>query len=56
MCYAAQCAVCNKVTWKGCGKHIDSVFKDVKEEDRCACRRDGSGNVAKDAAASGSTK
>jgi len=34
----AVCGDCGKTTWKGCGKHIDSVMKDVKEEDKCKCK------------------
>ncbi|KIM59420.1 hypothetical protein SCLCIDRAFT_1217768 [Scleroderma citrinum Foug A] len=36
-CYAVKCENCGKTTWKGCGRHIDSVMQDVKEEDRCEC-------------------
>lgn len=25
MCYKAVCSKCNKATWSGCGRHIDSV-------------------------------
>ncbi|KAJ6620040.1 hypothetical protein B0H10DRAFT_2023387 [Mycena sp. CBHHK59/15] len=25
---------------QGCGQHIESVMKDVKEEDRCVCPRE----------------
>ncbi|KZV67331.1 hypothetical protein PENSPDRAFT_654167 [Peniophora sp. CONT] len=38
-CYAVTCGTCNKTTWKGCGQHVDSVMKDVKEEDKCKCPR-----------------
>jgi len=34
----ATCADCGKMTWRGCGKHVEQVMKDVKEEDRCKCK------------------
>ncbi|KAA1476252.1 hypothetical protein DENSPDRAFT_827121 [Dentipellis sp. KUC8613] len=39
MCYAVKCEQCGKTTWAGCGKHVESVMKDVKEEDKCKCPR-----------------
>ncbi|KAG1781772.1 hypothetical protein EV702DRAFT_1073335 [Suillus placidus] len=39
MCYAVKCDKCGKTTWKGCGRHVEQVMKDVKEEDKCACPR-----------------
>jgi len=38
MCYKVTCGTCGKTTWGGCGMHVDSVMKDVKEEDRCKCK------------------
>lgn len=38
-CFQVQCDKCGKMTWKGCGRHVDSVMKDVKEEDKCVCPR-----------------
>ncbi|KAI0342592.1 hypothetical protein BDW22DRAFT_1330042 [Trametopsis cervina] len=38
-CFAVKCGSCGKTTWKGCGQHVDSVMKNVKEEDRCQCPR-----------------
>ncbi|VDB84049.1 unnamed protein product [Peniophora sp. CBMAI 1063] len=38
-CYAVACGTCGKTTWKGCGQHVDSVMKDVKDEDKCKCPR-----------------
>ena len=37
MCYAVKCNNCNKTTWAGCGKHIDSVKKSVPPEQWCQC-------------------
>ncbi|EIM91582.1 uncharacterized protein STEHIDRAFT_144802 [Stereum hirsutum FP-91666 SS1] len=39
-CYAVKCDSCGKTTWKGCGQHVESVMKDVAEEDKCKCSRD----------------
>ncbi len=39
MCRAATCEKCKKTTWAGCGRHVDSVMKDVPEDQRCKCKR-----------------
>ena len=41
MCYKTQCKKCKKVTWGGCGKHIDNALAGVREEDRCEGWRTG---------------
>lgn len=38
MCRQIVCNTCKKITWAGCGKHIDAVFKNVPVENRCKCR------------------
>ncbi|KAF9492292.1 hypothetical protein BDN71DRAFT_1213420 [Pleurotus eryngii] len=38
-CYLVQCSQCGKTTWAGCGQHIASAMKDVKDEDKCTCPR-----------------
>ncbi|AEE46413.1 hypothetical protein Celf_2286 [Cellulomonas fimi ATCC 484] len=38
MCSPARCRRCGKVTWTGCGMHVDAVLADVPESDRCTCR------------------
>ncbi|OBZ66314.1 hypothetical protein A0H81_13778 [Grifola frondosa] len=38
-CYLVKCDKCGKTTWKGCGQHVESVMKDVKEEEKCTCPR-----------------
>ncbi|KAJ3543814.1 hypothetical protein NM688_g5819 [Phlebia brevispora] len=38
-CFAVTCDKCGKTTWKGCGKHVEQVMANVKEEDRCTCPR-----------------
>ena len=35
MCWADQCGSCKKMTWAGCGKHIDNALKDVNLSNRC---------------------
>ncbi|GLB40715.1 hypothetical protein LshimejAT787_0805860 [Lyophyllum shimeji] len=39
LCRLVTCDKCKKTTWAGCGQHVESVMKDVKEEDRCVCPR-----------------
>jgi len=41
MCQRVQCQQCKKPTYAGCGRHIESVLKDVPRADRCRCREDG---------------
>jgi hypothetical protein len=31
------CGTCRKVTWSGCGAHVEQVMADVPEDNRCAC-------------------
>ncbi|CAG8463761.1 11622_t:CDS:2 [Rhizophagus irregularis] len=40
MCFAVTCQTCNKQTWQGCGKHVESVMSKIPVEDRCTCKRD----------------
>ena len=35
MCRPTTCKVCGKTTWKGCGKHIDSVKEQVPPDQWC---------------------
>ncbi|MEZ4316281.1 MAG: hypothetical protein R3F61_02205 [Myxococcota bacterium] len=41
MCRRVTCSTCGKPDWAGCGAHIESVLGDVKPENRCQCREDG---------------
>jgi hypothetical protein len=34
----ARCDECGKVTWQGCGDHVEEVMADVPDADRCTCR------------------
>jgi hypothetical protein len=38
MCSPAICRTCNKVTYSGCGMHVDQVLANVPVERRCTCR------------------
>ena len=38
MCSPAPCNQCGKVTWTGCGEHIQEALADVPEAQRCSCR------------------
>ncbi len=35
MCRQVQCKVCQKITWAGCGQHVDAVMKGVPASNRC---------------------
>jgi hypothetical protein len=53
MCRRISCNRCNKITWSGCGAHVDSVLRGVPMEDRCSC--DAAKPSKASSAASGST-
>ncbi len=38
MCSPATCRQCNKVTYSGCGRHVEQVLANVPQENRCTCR------------------
>lgn len=35
MCHPVQCRSCGKITWEGCGDHIDSVRARVPDDQWC---------------------
>jgi hypothetical protein len=35
MCYPVTCPVCGKITWDGCGQHVDAVKASVPAEQWC---------------------
>lgn len=37
MCLPASCETCSKITWKGCGRHIEAVQKQVEPANWCTC-------------------
>lgn len=40
MCRAVRCKACGKVTWSGCGQHVDQVLRTVARADRCEGHED----------------
>lgn len=43
MCYPVRCAVCGKITWDGCGAHVDDVRATVPPEQWCDGRHQSAG-------------
>lgn len=37
MCSPALCPTCNKMSFQGCGQHLDSVFFGSEDENICHC-------------------
>ena len=37
MCRPATCPSCSKVTWAGCGQHVDQVMAGVPRQQQCTC-------------------
>jgi hypothetical protein len=37
MCSPVVCDRCKKVTWSGCGLHVDEVMANVPREQQCTC-------------------
>jgi hypothetical protein len=35
MCRAVRCGICGKVTWAGCGDHVEQALVGVPAEERC---------------------
>jgi hypothetical protein len=35
MCWPVPCGTCGRVTWAGCGDHVDEVRAMVRPEDWC---------------------
>ena len=38
MCSPIRCTTCGKVTWTGCGLHVEEALADVEPSARCTCR------------------
>lgn len=47
MCRPAKCDIGGKVTWAGCGQHIDAVKASVLANDWCPGHCDENGNRQK---------
>ncbi len=45
MCQQATCKRCGKVTWRGCGQHVDQVMAGVPNGRRCSCEAEARGSV-----------
>ena len=39
MCQRVNCEKCGKVTYQGCGMHLDQVYAGVPEDKRCKCEK-----------------
>ena len=37
MCYPVACRRCGKMTWGGCGRHVDDVMQSVPASEWCSC-------------------
>lgn len=35
MCHAVMCRTCGKMTWAGCGQHVEQVLRKVPAAQRC---------------------
>ena len=35
MCQPVICRVCGKVTWTGCGDHVEQALAGIPQEHRC---------------------
>lgn len=35
MCHPVLCPICGKVTWEGCGEHVEQALAGVPDEQRC---------------------
>lgn len=35
MCRLVVCKTCSKMTWRGCGMHVQQVMAGVPKDDRC---------------------
>jgi len=38
MCHSTICPRCKKITWAGCGRHVERALAGVPPEERCDCR------------------
>ncbi len=40
MCQRITCHTCGRPSFSGCGKHVESVLRDVPVDERCRCREE----------------
>ena len=39
MCSPVRCNACGKVTWQGCGDHVEQVMSQFPQDQHCTCAR-----------------
>jgi hypothetical protein len=37
MCHEIKCSKCKKLTWSGCGNHLENLFAKIQYNQRCWC-------------------
>jgi len=37
MCSQVICETCQKITWAGCGQHVEEALEGVAEDQLCTC-------------------
>ncbi|MFM9376751.1 hypothetical protein [Gordonia sp. VNK21] len=47
MCQRVTCPTCGKITWQGCGSHVDEVMRGVPQAQRCPGHPDEPGRLAR---------
>ena len=43
MCFQVVCEDCKKITYGGCGRHVESALRGVPEDKKCKCSKNGQG-------------
>ena len=43
MCFQVVCDDCKKITYGGCGRHMESALRGVPEDKKCKCSKNGRG-------------
>jgi hypothetical protein len=38
MCSQVICDTCQKITWEGCGQHVEEALEGVPQEQLCRCK------------------
>ncbi|CAK9185784.1 unnamed protein product, partial [Ilex paraguariensis] len=38
MCSRVECKQCGKTSWRGCGKHLTTLFAGIEKGKHCMCR------------------
>lgn len=39
MCIPVKCEKCQKITWAGCGEHIEEALAGFSEDQLCHCEK-----------------